>query len=204
MKTRTLAISILLLAIVLTPLAMGAKEGEKGGPRGPQASPRQGRGGGPDMGGMGMFGGQGDITRMLMGRFGERLGLTEEQKTAIKEIADANKEKAAEAGKAVREAIQGLNKAANEGEKADIEAAGKAVGDAFTKQALQRAATTKAVKGVLTEEQQAKLEELKTEMKDRMQQRMQQGADGARGGKRGQGGKGGGRRSPKEPDQPQD
>ena len=202
MKTRTLAISILLLAIVLTPLAMGAEDRAPRGPRGPQAGPRQGRGGG--MGGMGMFGGQGDITRMLMGRFGERLGLTEEQKTAIKEIADANKEKATEAGKAVREAIQGLNKAANEGETADIEAAGKAVGDAFTKQALQRAATTKAVKGVLTEEQQAKLEELKTEMKDRMQQRMQQGPDGARGGKRGQGGKGGGRRGPKEPDQPQD
>ena len=53
-----------------------------------------------------------------------------------------------------------------------LDAAGKAAGDALTKQALQRAQVSKKVNAVLTEEQRAKLEEMKAQMKERMQQRM--------------------------------
>ena len=89
MKTRTLTISILLLAVVLAPLAMAAEEPARRGGRGGQGGPGGPRGefrGAPGRAGMGMYGGQGDIGRMLLGRAAERLELTQEQKDQIKEI----------------------------------------------------------------------------------------------------------------------
>ena len=72
MKTKKLAISILLLAVVLAPLAMA----EELAPRGPLGG--QGRPGGfgrhPGMG-------QGDIGQFILGRMGDRLELTEQQRT---------------------------------------------------------------------------------------------------------------------------
>ena len=77
MKTRTLTISVLLLAILLAPLAM-AGEFEGRGPRGRGERPRRGPGG------PGGF--HGGIGRMLLGRAGERIGLTDEQREEIEAI----------------------------------------------------------------------------------------------------------------------
>ncbi|MHC4783995.1 MAG: hypothetical protein ACYTE0_13250, partial [Planctomycetota bacterium] len=76
--------------------------------------------------------------------------------------------------------------ATEDGTEAEIIAAGKELGDALTNQALQKSATMKAVKAVLTEEQVAQLVEIKAEMKERMQQRREKGQDGPRGKGRGQ------------------
>jgi Spy/CpxP family protein refolding chaperone len=110
---------------------------------------------------------------MLTGRLGERLNLTDEQKQQIKAILEANEENIDVSRNAVREAMMALNEAAEGGVEAEIIAAGKAVGDAFTEQALQRANIAKQVKAVLTEEQLAQLDEIKAQMKERMQQRRQ-------------------------------
>ena len=189
MKTKTLTISILLLAVVLAPLTM-AEESTRRGPRDGQGRSEQGRGG---------FGGHpgtgGDMGGFLLGRLADKLELTEEQRADIKAVTEEAKPEAEESRKAVRQAMKALHEATAEGTKAEIIAAGKAVGDAMTKQALLRAATMKQVKELLTDEQLAKFEELKAEMRERMQQRRKDG-DGPRG-KRGEGE----RRSRQRPDQ---
>ena len=216
MKTKTLMIGLILMAVILAPLAMAAEEDNPRGQRGPRGEGRQfgprsqggpqgrfqGPGGPAGPGGMG-----GDLAGLLLGRLGNRLNLTEEQEEQIKAIVEANKENMKKAHEATREAMQALNEAADGGVEAEIIAAGKAVGDAFTEQALQRANIAKQVKAVLTEEQLAKLEELKEQMKQRLQQRHQgrpgdgQGPRAGRGqgprGGRGEGqGPRGGRRGP--------
>jgi Spy/CpxP family protein refolding chaperone len=183
MKTRTLTLSILLLAVVLAPLAMA----EEPAPRGP----RGGQGRGNFQGGPGGFGGhpgmgQGDIGKFILGRIGDRLELTEEQRTEIKGIFEDSKEDRQASRTAVQEGMKALHEAAEDGTEAEIIAAGKALGDALTNQALQKSATMKAVKAVLTDEQVAQLDEIKAEMKERMQQWREQGQDGPRG-KRGKG-----------------
>ena len=190
MKTKTLAISILLLAVVLAPLAMA----EEPAPRGP----RSGQGRGHFQGRPGGFGGhpgmgQGDIGQFILGRIGDRLELTEEQRTEIKGIFEDSKEDRQALRAAIQEAMKALHEAAQDGTEAEIIAAGKALGDAHTNQALQKSATMKSVKAVLTDEQEAELKELKADMKERMMQRKK--GDGVKGqprGRRGQGGRRGG------------
>ena len=128
--------------------------------------------------GPGSFQSENGFGSMLLGRMGERLNLTDEQKDQIKAIVDANKENFQAAHEAVRKATKGLNEAAQGGVEAEIIAAGKAVGDAFTEQALQRANITKQVKAVLTEEQQTQLDEMRTQIKERMQLRQERRRDG--------------------------
>ena len=183
MNTRTLTLSILLLAIVLAPLTM-AEEPARRGPRGGQGRGNfQGRPGGfgghPGMG-------QDDIGRFILGRVGDRLELTEEQRTEIKGIFEDSKEDRQASRTAVQEGMKALHEATEDGTEAEIIAAGKELGDALTNQALQKSATMKAVKAVLTDEQVAQLDEIKAEMKERMQQRREKGQDGPRG-KRGKG-----------------
>jgi Spy/CpxP family protein refolding chaperone len=191
MKTRTLTLSILLLAVVLAPLAM-AEEPARRGPRGGQGPGNfHGRPGG--FGGLpGM--GQDDIGRFILGRMGDRLELTEEQRTEIKGIFEDSKEDRQASRTAVQEGMKALHEATEDGTEAEIIAAGKELGDALTNQALQKSATMKAVKAVLTEEQVAQLDEIKAEMKERMQQRREKGQDGPRGKGRGQ--RPGGRQRP--------
>ena len=143
MKTRTLMVGLLLIALVAVPLAIAAPEDDS--PRGNQRGAREG---GP----RGMMG-QGDLAQMLLGRMGEELGLTEAQKEKIQSIVETNKEKTQQTRQAVREKMQALNDAADEGDTDKITAAGKAAGEALTQQALQRAAIAKEVKAVLTAEQ---------------------------------------------------
>ena len=154
MKMKTLAISVLLLAVIMAPLAL-AEEPAPRGPRGGQGGPRQDRGQFQGRGGFagqpgGMMGspfmGDGDLARIILGRMGQRLELTEEQEEQIKAIVEANKENAKTSGTAIREAMQALREATETGVEAEIIAAGKAVGDAYTEQALQRANITKQVK----------------------------------------------------------
>jgi len=190
MKTRTLAISVLLLAVVLAPLAM-AEEPVRRGPREAQRPNRGnfhgrtgGFGGHPGMGG--------DMGGLLLGRLADRLELTEEQRAEIKAIMEGTQPEAEEARKAVAEAMKALHEATADGTEAEIIAAGKAVGDAFTDQALLRAGAWQQIKEVLTDEQIAKLEELKAQMKERMQQHFKDG-DGPhrsrdKGGKEGRDG----------------
>jgi Spy/CpxP family protein refolding chaperone len=137
---------------------------------------------------MGMGGammGDGNIAQMLLGRMGEQLNLTEEQKTAIQKIAEESRTAVQENREAVRVAMQNLNDAAEKGDEAAITVAGKAAGDALTKQAIQRAQVTKKINAVLTADQLKQLEEMKTNMRQQMQQRreqMQQG-EGPRQGR---------------------
>ena len=192
MKMKTLTISVLLLAIVLAPLAI-AEPGQRR-PRGGQGGPEQGRGGFRGHPGMG-----GDMVGHLLGRLADKLELTEEQRAEVKAIVEGTQPEAEEARKAVREAMKALHEATTKGTEAEIIAAGKAVGDAFTEQALLRAAIMKQVKEILTDEQLAQFEELKAEMRDRMQQRRKDG-DGPHG-KRGEGERRDGQRRRQKPDQ---
>ena len=181
MKAKTLTIALILTAVLLAPLAWAEPED---GPRGDRDGwRRQGQGsrGGRDQGHPGMRqgpGGGGNFAQMLLGRMGEKLDLTDEQKKAIKTIAEEAKTDIQEGREAVREAMKALHEAAENGTEAEIIAAGKAAGDALTEQALNRAGVAKKIKAELTEEQIAQLKEMKAKMKERMQQRRQQMQDG--------------------------
>jgi len=189
MKTKTLTIGLIVMACVLAPLAMAGPNDGPGGQRGPH-----GKGGGsfgPHGGGgfQGRFQGPeagvgNNFAGMLLEGLGKRLNLTDDQKAQIKAILEVNMENMETARKSVGDSMMALNEAAGNGVKAEIIAAGKAVGDAFTEQALQRANIAKQAKAVLTEEQLAKLEEMKEQMKERMQQRRQGPRDGEGAGQR--------------------
>jgi Spy/CpxP family protein refolding chaperone len=169
-------ITTVLAAALLAPLAMAAEETAPRGPRG--------------FGGMG----EGNFVQMLLGRMGQELNLTEEQKASIQKIADESKDAVEANREAVRTAMQNLNDAADKGDEAAITAAGKAAGEALTKQALQRAEVAKKVNAVLTPEQQAKFEQMKADMRTRMQERRGQMMQGEGPGPRGPRGEGRGPR----------
>jgi Spy/CpxP family protein refolding chaperone len=115
--------------------------------------------------------GQGDIGQFILGRMGDRLELTEEQRTEIKGIFEDSKEDRQALRATVQEAMKALHEAAQDGTEAEIIAAGKALGDAHTNQALQKSATMKSVKAVLTDEQVAQLDEIKAEMRTKSKPR---------------------------------
>lgn len=200
MKAKTLVIGLILAAFVLAPLAMAAEEPPQRGPRGgqgqgPRGSQRQGPRGDQGQGLRGQRGfGRGFDP---LGRVLNQLDLTAEQQEKVDAIREENRDKTRQTRTAVREAMQTLNEATEKGTEAEIIAAGKTLGDAFTQQALHRAKTTKQIKAVLTEEQLKELDKLQTEMKERMQQRRQQGPQGPQGGP-------GGPDGPREPRPPQD
>jgi Spy/CpxP family protein refolding chaperone len=184
MKTRTLTLSILLLAVILAPLAMAQRSPQRGpgshdcpDPQGPGGF--GGRQGGGFGGHPGM--GRGDMGQFLLGRMGDKLGLTEEQRTEIKGILENCKENQEATKGAIPDAMKALHKAAEDGDEAAVDDAAKALADAFKQKALQKAATMKAVKALLTDEQVAQLDEIKAEMKERMQQRREKGQDSPRG-----------------------
>jgi hypothetical protein len=131
------------MAVVLAPLTM-AEEPARRGLRGGQGRGNfHGRPGG--FGGLpGM--GQDDIGRFILGRVGDRLELTEEQRTEIKGIFEDSKQDRQASRTAVQEGMKALHEATEDGTEAEIIAAGKELGDALTNQALQKSATMKAVK----------------------------------------------------------
>jgi len=188
MKTRTLTISVLLLAMVLAPMALAADEPAPRGPRGGQGGPGAGRGGfrgGPGMGG-----------DMMMERMIQQLNLTDAQQQKITAIQEESSPKMQETQQAVREAQVALQKAIQDGADDEIMAAGKAVGEALGKQGIVRAQTQRKINAVLTPEQQAKMKEMRETMRERMQNRQRGGDQGGRGAGSGRGPRGEGRRGP--------
>lgn len=196
MKMKKLTISVLLFAAILAPLAVAADgDFEPRGPRGRQGNcDFQGRpggfGGGPGKG----FMGQGGMGQFLLGRIGNKLDLTEEQRAEIKIIMAECKDDREATQDTVREAMKALHEAAETGEEEAVADAAKTLADAFAQKALMMAETKKDIQAVLTDEQTAQLEELKSEMKERMQQRKESDQFGPRGGRRGKGGPRHGRR----------
>ena len=112
-------------------------------------------------------------------KLADKLELTETQRAEIKAVTEGTRPEAEKAREAVREAMKALHEATTGGIEAEIIAAGKAVGDTMTEQALLRAATMKQIKEILTNEQLVQFEELRAEMRERMQQRRKDG-DGPR------------------------
>ncbi len=189
MTTKKLTILVVLAAVILTPMALAAPENGPGGGRGPRGEGRMGM---RPQGGRG-----GGMAQMLLGRMGEELNLTEAQKESIKAIADESGPAVQEDRQAVRDAMQALNDAADNGDEAAIKAAGKAAGDALTQQALKRAAVSKKIKAVLTDEQNKKLQELRAQMQERAAQMRQNRGDGQGQGRGQGGGQGNGQRGPR-------
>jgi Spy/CpxP family protein refolding chaperone len=95
------------------------------------------------------------------------LDLTDEQIEAIKQVHEANKEAMQAAQKAVGEAAKALHEAVLAGNEAKIRAAATNLGNAIGQCGLLRAATMASIKAVLTAEQQAKLEQLQSQMGQR-------------------------------------
>ncbi len=95
------------------------------------------------------------------------LDLAAEQIEAIKQVHETNKEAMQAAQKAVAEATKALHEAVLAGNEADIQAAATNLGSAIGQSALLRAATMASIKAVLTAEQQAKLEQLQTRIRQR-------------------------------------
>jgi Spy/CpxP family protein refolding chaperone len=101
-------------------------------------------------------------------RLVRRLDLTDEQVEQIKETIKTSREKIQAAQKAVAEARKALNETvAKSADEAAIRDAATAVGKALGDAAVLRANTKTAVEKILTDEQRAKLEELREEMKER-------------------------------------
>jgi Spy/CpxP family protein refolding chaperone len=162
---------VLLTALILSPLAIAGPEGEPRGQRGGQGGFGGGWGGGRGGFGGGWGGGRGGFGGgMMIGRMAKQLDLSEKQQQQIEEITESARQQAQTDGQAVREAMQNLNEAAENGDEAAIKTAGKTVGDAMVQLALNRAAVAKKVQAILTPEQKAKYDEFKAQMKKRMEQ----------------------------------
>ena len=180
MKTKTLTISVLLLAMVLAPMALAADEPAPRGPRGGYGGPgRGGLRGGPGMGGD------------MMGRMAQFLNLTEEQQEKIKAIHEEYRPKIQEAQQTVQEARQAVEEAIESGSDDEIMAAAKTLGEAIGNQGILKAQSQRKTKEVLTPEQQEKWEQMKKRRQEQMQQMRENRREGE--GTRGPGGRPGGR-----------
>lgn len=156
------AVAILAVLVLCTELSAARGSGRYGGGRGGQFNPWTGpergiraplmeRGAGPN------------IMRLV-----RRLDLTDEQAEQIKETIKTNREKIQAAQKAVDEARKALNETVVEGaDETAIRDAATAVGKALGDAAVLRVNTKAAVEKILTDEQRAKLEELREDMKER-------------------------------------
>ncbi|MCE5187326.1 MAG: Spy/CpxP family protein refolding chaperone [Planctomycetaceae bacterium] len=176
MKTRSI-FTLAMISALLVGLTFAAATDQPGGPRGPRGEGMGGMGGGM-RGEMGF--GDGNLAQMLQGRMGEQLNLTAEQKQKLQQIADSSRDQMQQNREAVRTAIEKLNNAADKGDEAAINDAGKAVGDAMAKQAIERAKVNKEVNNVLTAEQKTQLEQSRARMREQMQQRRQERMQGER------------------------
>lgn len=144
--------------------------GGRGGPFG-----RGGRGpGGPGMPGRpgGPMGGPGDVLGpMMLGR----LDLSDAQREQVRTIVESHRDELRELGERGMHARQALEAAvmANVFDEAAIRAAAAEVGVVEADMAVARARISAEVHQVLTAEQQAKLEQLRAQMRERMESRRQ-------------------------------
>lgn len=207
------ALLVMLVAALAATVVFGAVRGTPRG-RGPgigmQSEPPTevpersfGRGSGGPSGPSGRGGpGRG---MMLLGAL-RGLDLTEDQKAAVQEILQDEDAQAARqaAGEGVREAMKALHEATRALAEGDPEATVEAVtdaaavlGEAMATQALLQAETLAAIKGLLTDEQLAKLAEMKAkaaEVREKLSDPDVQRAlkmRGETGGRSGRGGPGG-------------
>lgn len=112
----------------------------------------------------GMRGGGDDSGIWIILRLKDRLGLSDEQVGQLKAITDDVQAQYAANAEPVRAKKDALEKAVQSGaSEADIRAAADAIGKALGEQAVLRVKTKARVDGVLTNEQKAKLEELKNQ-----------------------------------------
>ena len=181
----------LVMTVVAAACCMALAQGPKGvpgndRPRGPEMGERPGRG--PHLGGMGGMNKMGDplLRAVTNPRIAESLGLTDEQKAKIKDLA-SDKKSVREAQKKVREAATKqleLMKA----DKIDEAAVMATIDEVFElrkQMAKDQAKRVIAVKSILTSEQIAKAHE---DMKKMFESRGDRGPK--RGGMRGPNGKG--------------
>ena len=156
-KTGGKKVTVLILAMAV--LAGQAFAGPGGRGRGPRGGPAVGPGmPGPQVGA---------AHPMMLRGILPGLDLTDEQIEAIKQIHEANKEAMQAAQKAVGEAAKALHEAVLAGNEAKIRAAATNLGNAIGQCAVLRAATMASIKAALTAEQQAKLEQLQSQMGQR-------------------------------------
>jgi len=101
------------------------------------------------------------------------LDLTPEQQEAIKAILDEHRDAAQANRDAIRQTSVELRKAVMDGNPEAAEKLAEKLADAIIEQAVGQAETMKAVKAELTDEQLQKLDEIKTQMRDRFEQRRQ-------------------------------
>ncbi len=165
-KTGGKKVTVLILAMAV--LAGQAFAGPGGRGRGPRGGPVFGPGmPGPQVG-AGLVSAKASAEArhpMMLRWILQGLDLTDEQIEAIKQVHETNKEAMQAAQKAVGEGAKALHEAVLQGNEADIRAAATNLGNAIGQCALLRAATMASIKAVLTAEQQAKLEQLQSRMK---------------------------------------
>ena len=106
----------------------------------------------------------------------KELNLTDEQRTAIKDLHEKNVKKMEAAREAVAEARKKLRDIATSKDvnEAAIKTTSSELADAMAAMALNKSNMVKEVKALLKPEQQEKFEKKMTEMKKRMQERMQE------------------------------
>lgn len=163
-KTGCKAAILIVLALLVLGGQVFAGPGSHG--RGGRAGHGFGRGmhGGPGMAGR-RGGGDG---HMMFKRILRRLDPNDKQTEQIKAIREANKEKLEAAKKAIAEARKALHEAVIEGaNEATVRAAATTLGNALGDQAVLKASTMASIKKILTEEQLAKLKEIRAKMKER-------------------------------------
>jgi len=109
---------------------------------------------------------------MMLGRILQRLNLTDEQRQSIRKVLEGAKADMETSRKAVADAARALHEAATQGtDEAAIREAAATLGKAIGEQAVARVKIMASVKEVLTEEQLAELEKMRTQrgdMRDRI------------------------------------
>lgn len=137
----------------------------------------QGRGFGDRQGVGGLW--RGPQQRRFAGAGAGRLAgmpqLTPEQRQEMRTRIQFRQRQARQEQQAVQDATRRLNKAAAAGSEQEIAEAGQALAEAITQQALGRAAGMQELADVLTDEQRAAVQEIKPQLRQRMQQFRQQG-----------------------------
>ena len=167
---------VLLLAVV----QLGAVEGKRGYGRNGQGKIHRGSYGGRAGNGIGI---------VLKSK--EKLGLDAkqvEQLTAVKDEVQGQFKANAEAVRAKRDALQELVKSG--ASETVIRAAASEIGNAIGDQAVLRVSTKAKVDGILTDDQKAKLEELKKEQTESYKGQRDKGRRGISQGKKGRTGSG--------------
>lgn len=183
MKTmKKITVILAIFSIVLTATAQDGRSRRSGGgdhpgqfapgPQRPDGHPARPMPQGPGQPGMEPPMGGIDIERHIQ-MLTRALDLTPEQQEAIKEILDKNRDTARAHRDTIRKTSQELRKAVMDGDPKTAKKLAQTLADAMVEQAVGQAGTMQAVNNELTDEQLEKLEEIKHQMRQRIEQRRQ-------------------------------